>query len=450
MGLLARIALALARWSERWVPGSFSIACILTIITFSLGMVLAKRTLLQCIGYWADGFWVLLEFAMQMALIVITGYVVAVSPPVSRALDRLSRLPRTPRGSIALAALASMLLAWLHWGLGLIGGAILVRFIAGNQRGIDYRLLVAVAYFGLGATWHAGPSGSAPLLIATPGHFLEQEIGVVPLSATIFTRFNLLLVLVIVIVLTALAPMFHPARREDILAVEPEAVKRLASFAPPKPQANPKRSLALLADYSYALNLVLGGLGLAWLIHSFATAGPSLSLNNLNFAFLIAGLLLHPSPASFVKAAEEATSLVHGIIIQFPLYAGMYGIIKGSGLYTIIGGWFVSVAKPETFPAIVYWYSAVLNYFVPSGGSKWAIEAPYIIAAGRELNVPVTATVLAYAWGDMLTNLLQPFWAIPLLAAARLEFKEIIGYEAIVFVACAIIVSLAFILFPPI
>jgi short-chain fatty acids transporter len=203
-----------------------------------------------------------------------------------------------------------------------------------------------------------------------------------------------------------------------------------------------------MIEHSYTLNLVMGLLGLAAFGSAYAGAGFRVSLNIFNFAFLFLALLLHPSPASFSAAASRGATYLHGIIIQFPLYAGIYGLIHYSGLAETIGHWFVSIAGTHTFPIIVYWYSGILSYFIPSGGSKWAVEAPYVLSAAHALGVPARQAILAYAWGDMSTHFLQPFWAIPLLAIARVEFKDIIGYLAILFVVNFVLVSTAFIVMP--
>jgi short-chain fatty acids transporter len=204
----------------------------------------------------------------------------------------------------------------------------------------------------------------------------------------------------------------------------------------------------LWIERSYALNLVMGLLGATAFWSLYTEGGSRVSINVLNFAVLFLALLLHPSPSSFTRAATRGATYLHGIVIQFPFYAGMYGLIKYSGLAEIIARWFTSIASPKTFPIFIYWYSGLLSLFIPSGGSKWAIEAPYVVAAARSLMVPVPQAILAYAWGDMSTHFLQPFWAIPLLAIARVEFKDIIGYLAILFVVNFVVVSAAFILMP--
>jgi short-chain fatty acids transporter len=159
-------------------------------------------------------------------------------------------------------------------------------------------------------------------------------------------------------------------------------------------------------------------------------------------------VLLHRTPASLLKGAREAGESIWGVVLQFPFYAGIFGIIQYSGLQDVIAGWFLAVAGKQTYPAMIYWYSGIVNYFVPSGGSKWAIEAPYVVAAGMKLGVPNQLTVLTYAWGDMMTDIIQPFWAIPLLSMARLNFRDIMGYCVMIFIVYFVLTTIAFLMSP--
>ena len=447
MQFLVRIASALNNWTARWVPGSFSIALILTLFTVALAVALTPHTLFDALRFWGDGFWELLTFSMQMTLIMVTGYIVVVSPAVNAFLRWLSSLPKNPHAAIAFTALGAMLLGWINWGIGILGSAVLVKYIARQHREVDYRLLVAVAYFGLGCTWHAGLSASAPILVATPGHFMEQQVGVIPLTRTIFHPFNLVATLAVLAVMTTLAYLLHPRNVKERRLVPVAALENVGTFMPPVIPS--EKTFANWIDYRYGLNLIVGLIGIYYLGHYFVTQGfERITINTVNFTFLTAGILLHRSPAAVLKAAAESASFIYNIVLQFPFYSGMYGIIKGSGLSNTIGDAFVTVATPKTLPVIVYWYSGIVNYFVPSGGSKWAVEAPYIIEAAKSLGVAYDQIVVAYAWGDMMTDLLQPFWAIPLLAAAGIEFKEILGYEMIAFIVYAFLVSLFFYFMP--
>lgn len=440
---MTRLALALNRFSERYVPSALVIAALLTVLVIAMAVGLARMPLSACVRAWGDGCWALLEFAMQMCLILMTGSILADSPVLKRALDAAARIPADTRQTIAFAAFCAMAFCWVHWGFGVIASAFLARSLIQRQPKTDYKLLVAVSYFGMGAVWHAGLSGSAPLLVATPKHFMQDKIGLIPLSETIFSPFNLALTVITVGALTLLAWIL--ARdRSHLFLLPADRIQALADDG--KKIEAPRYPSAWLRwlEGGWTINAALAALGFAWLVLDWQRGGLNITINKVNFGFLMLGLALHASPAAFSASAERAAGLVHGIVIQFPFYAGIFGVIKGAGLDGMLGQWFVSLADAKSFPLIVYWYSGILNYFVPSGGSKWAIEAPYILEASRELGVPYAKTVLAYAWGDMVTDMIQPFWCLPLLAVARLEFKDILGYTMIAFIVCAGIGSAAF------
>jgi short-chain fatty acids transporter len=449
--MLARLAAALSGWSVRWIPDPLVIAVALSLVTFALALATTAARPVELLRAWGDGFWGLNEFAMQMCLVIVTGSILAASRPFARLLDALARRPRTPRGAIALMAVFSMGTALFHWGLSLIGSAVFARHLARRRPDVDYPLLIASAYLGMGAVWHAGLSGSVPLLVATPGHFLAEATGVVPITATILRPFNLVLVACVFVVMAVMAVGMHPpagrtkaapaaalAGEEDLA---PEAEVR--SSAPPRRADTP----AVRIEQSPIVALVLGGAGCLWLAVTFMDKGASaVTLNLVNFAFLTLGILLHGRLSAFLRAAAEAGGHVWGVIVQFPLYAGIMGMMKGSGLADVIADWFTRASTPQSYPSLVLWYSAILNYFVPSGGSKWAIEGPYVLAAAGRLGVPASDTVLAYAWGEMVTDIIQPFWAIPLLAVAGLSFRDIAGYGMTFCLVYALIVGGAFVL----
>jgi short-chain fatty acids transporter len=443
--MLSRMAVRLSKVTERLVPSAFAIALLLTFVTFGFAFIIAGASPARVVIEWGNGFWTLVPFAMQMSLVVLTGYLVSTAPAVDRLFERLAARTRSPRGAVVRMALVSMGLAWFHWGLSLVGCAMFVRHIVRAEPRVDYRLLVCAAYFGMGATWHAGLSASAPLLVATPGHFLEATIGVIPVALTIFSPFNLALTAVAVALLASLAWLMHPPPVET-RTIAPELLDRLERFEPPHPPRT--WTVSARIDHGRWLTIATAGCGAAWVIWHFWSKGFVLTLDVLNFSMLMLAILLHPSAASVLAAAERGAGLLSGIVLQFPFYAGMYGVIEGTGLAQILGGAIARIATPESLPLCLYWYSGLVNYFVPSGGSKWAIEAPYLVQAASQLGVPMPQVVLAYAWGDMATDIIQPFWALPLLAAARIDFKEILGYAAVVFLAYNAVVSVGFWLLP--
>lgn len=448
----ARLAARLGRFSETWVPSALSIAALLTLATAGMALVLTDAGPLDLLRGWGGGFWSLHSFAMRMALVLFTGFMVAISPPVSALLERLAALPRSPRQAVAFMAALSMSMALLNWGLSIVGSAMMVRFLArrryllnGQDAAVDYRLLVAAAYFGLGTTWHAGFSASAPLIAATEAEALSQKFGVVPIDQTLFSPLNLGLILATFLVLPALIASLHPSPA-DTLAIDPARLATLRSFT--APSAPERRTPAARLDFSPFLPVLLGVAALAWVGLRLVDVGwRKIDIDLVNFSFLGLALLLHRTPAAVLAAAEEAGTVLSGIVLQFPFYAGIYGIFEATRLTGILGDLIIRAAPPALFPALVYLYSGVLNYFVPSGGAKWAIEAPYVLEAAQGLGVPASSVVLAYAWGDMATDLIQPFWALPLLAVARLEFRDILGPLSIACVAYISLVTAGFLLF---
>lgn len=366
---------------------------------------------------------------MQIAFVVFGGYLLAVSPPMARAIDAIASWPKTPAQAVGLAAFASMGMSWLNWGVGLVASAILVRSIAARRPDVNYPLLVAAGYLGMGVTWHAGPSGTVPLLFAGRESFMMRDgllAAPVPLSETIFSSFNLAFSLASALILGFVA---------ILLARKP------AEFRPPlmeRTESETARSPSPLTfaerlSRTRAITLALGLLALMFLFLEWRAGTFSLSLDMVNLIVLALALILHGNAASLLSHVEEASRPLHGVVLQFPLYAGIYGVIKDTGLASRLAEVFLSVATTDTLPTVVFAYSAFLNYWVPSGGAKWAMEAPYLLQSASALGVPPAQIALAYSYGDMATNLIQPFWAIPLLAVARLEFKHILGYELIFF-----------------
>ena len=450
---------ALTIWTQRWIPDALVIVIVLSLVAYIFTLVWGFKPEVgvgsrayQSVQAWGKGFWVLLEFAMQMCLIMMTGYILACSPPVRRLMDGISGWsnPEKPWQAIVVMSLFSMIVAWLNWGLSLIGSAMLALFIVRRNPKVDYRLLIAAAYLGLGCTWHSGLSGSAPLVAATPDNFLIKAKlldGVIPVSNTIFHPFNLILTLLILIVVTILMALMHP-RPEKTFIVKPELMDQLKLYvAPPKPTK--WESPSDWMNWWPGFNIIVFIGGLVWLIWHFSNRGVELTLNVVNLAMLILGILFHWRPWSFLKATEDAGKAVWGIVIQFPFYAGIFGLFRFTLLSEAFTKAFVTISTPQTVPLFMYWYGGLLNYLIPSGGGEFAVVAPYILPAAKQLGVGMGTTVITFAWSDMMTDMIQPFWAIAMLAVAKLNFRDIMGYLLMVFFVYFIITSIAFYLFIP-
>jgi short-chain fatty acids transporter len=401
---------------------------------------------------WGGGFWELLTFTLQMALIIITGYVVATARPVYRVIAALAGLARTPRGAVATVAFFAMASSWLNWGFSLIFSAMLAKEVARKVRGVDYRALAASAFMGLGSVWAQGLSGSAALQMATASAMQEgtrtivagkdavtgQPLvpgGVIPLSQTIFLWQSLLSVAIEIAVVTTVVFLYAPragkARTAADLGIDlgPSPLEA----PPPKRTGTPGEWL----EHVPALNLAFVAASALYLWGYFRAA-PSvvqaITLNTINLALLTAGFLLHWTPARLMRAVREATPSVWGVILQFPLYAGIAAVITRTHLNARIAHVFVSVSTAKTFPAVIALYSAVLGVFVPSGGSKWVIEAPYVMSAAHDLRVHLGWMVAVYDLGEAVANLVQPFWMLPVLGLFGLRARDVMGYTFVVFI----------------
>ncbi len=443
----------LTNWTEKWIPDALVIVWILTVIAFIFALIWGDVGPTKAVSAWGKGFWVLLTFGMQMCLIMMTGYILACSPPVKKLLDWLSSLPNTekPWQAIMVMSLFSMIVAWFNWGLSLISSAMLALFMVKNNPKVDYRLLVAGAYLGLGCTWHSGLSASAPLLVNTPDNFLIKGgylTETISTSQTIFTPFNIILLLIVIVVVTILMSVMHPSE-EKTYKVKPELMEQLKLYESPEKPAG-RLSPSLWLNWWPGWNIIIAIAGFWWLGKAVFEIGfaKAINLNNINLFFLMLGVLFHWRPWSFLKASEEAGKAVWGIVIQFPFYAGIFGLFKYTALATAFTNAFVAVCSGSTFLLVVYWYAGLLNYLIPSGGSEWAVTAPYLLPAAKQLGVAANKVVIAYGWGDMMTDMIQPFWAIAMLAVAKLEFREIMGWLLLVFGVFFVITSIAFLLLP--
>ena len=445
-GALARVALALTAWSERWVPDAFIFALVASAVVVLAGVGLTDATVAQVVDAWGRGFWDLIPFTLQMALVIITGHVLATSPPMRRVIRTVSGWPTSPRGAVALVATFALVSSWFNWGFSLIFSAVLALEVARRVEGVDYRALAAASFLGLGSIWAQGLSGSAALQMATPGALQPQirEIvasgdvvpgGIIGFGDTIFLWQSLVSVaveiVVVVLVIWLATPPPSRARTARDLGID---LGKYADDDAPPPRA---RTPGTWLEHSPLLTWFIVALGGTYLVRYFAAAAEPLNainLNVLNLGFLLLGFLLHGTPARLMKAVQDATPAVWGIILQFPFYAGIAGVITGTQLNQQLASVFVQASTAETFPALVAVYSAVLGVFVPSGGSKWVIEAPYVMAAAHELQVHLGWVVASYDLGEALANLVQPFWMLPILGLFQLRARDIMGYTFLIFV----------------
>jgi short-chain fatty acids transporter len=417
---------------QRWLPEPFIFAIILTLVAAALAMPICHQTPLEVIDHWGGGVWNLLAFAMQMALVLVCGSALAAAPVVKKGISLLASIPKSPVAAIALVTAVSALACWLNWGFGLIVGVIFAKEIARKMPAIDYRLLIASAYSGF-VVWHAGLSGSIPLTMATPGEALTKATnGIltapVPVSQTILDYHNIIIVLVVIVAIVVTNSLMYP--KKDVVSVNPALLEEEAPA--PKPRSG-SLTPAERMEQSRLLSWIVAGVGFTYLVYHLGWAGGSFDLGSVIMLFLFLGVLLHGTPLAYVRAFTQASKGAAGIILQFPFYAGIMGIITGVGASgisfgTVLSNACIAVSNATTYPLLTFLCAAVLNMFVPSGGGHWAIQAPIMFSAGADLGVDPGLTGIAIAWGDAWTNLIQPFWAIPALAIAKLDAKDIMGF----------------------
>jgi len=438
------------KWARKWMPDPMLFAILLTFVTYILGLIFTQTGPFEMIKHWYKGFWVLLTFGMQMCLILVTGHALATSKIVRNGIEKLAEIPKKQGGAIFLVALTAGIASLINWGLGIIVGALMAREVgrSGHLRNIKmhYPLLAAAGYGGF-LVWHMGLSGSAPLLVATGKHFLVDKIGIIPVSQTIFSPMNIVLSIVLLFAVPLICMAMAPKEEDDfetIVDVDPTLVEKEEVVE----ISRQEMAIADKIENSVTISLIIGIAGIIYVIYYFATKGFKLNLNIVNFAFLFLGIIFQRTPINYVRAASEGAKACSGIIVQFPFYAGIMGMMKFSGLVAVIAGWFVAVSTGYTFPVFNFLSAGLVNLFVPSGGGQWAVQGPIMVAAAETLKLSVPKTIMAVAYGDQWTNMLQPFWALALLGITRLKAREIIGYTMMVMVITGIIIILGLLLLP--
>ncbi|ODR86362.1 short-chain fatty acid transporter [Shewanella xiamenensis] len=439
--MLTKAAKPLVKLVDRYLPDPYIFVLLLTLVVMISAVVAEQKTPMDVISYWGDGFWALLSFSMQMLLVLVAGFMLASSPPIKKLLDAIAGLAKSAPQAIILVTLVSLAASWINWGFGLVVGALFAKALARKVR-VDYRLLVASAYSGF-VVWHGGLAGSIPLTIATAGHFSESQIGIISTSETIFASFNLLLVLILFVVMPLVNRFMLPEEKDSIY-IDPKALEDVSSEESNTEHApNAITRPADTLENSRLLGWSVGGAGLVYLGYYFAVQGGSLNLNLVNFLFLFLAIVLHQTPRSLLQSLNEAIKGGAGIVIQFPFYAGIMAVMMQSGLAQSISEGFVAIASAESLPFWSFISAGIVNIFVPSGGGQWAVQAPIMLPAAEALGADVARVAMAVAWGDAWTNLIQPFWALPVLAIAGLKARDIMGFCLMQLIITGVIISIA-------
>ncbi|TMP59757.1 short-chain fatty acid transporter [Pseudoalteromonas sp. S1610] len=437
--MLNKVASPFTKLVERYLPDPFIFVIMLTIITLGIASLATPATTLEVITSWGSGFWNLLSFAMQMLLVLVTGYMLASTSLISKLLTKLATLANTAPKAIILVTFISLLASWLNWGFGLVIGALFAKAIAKQTR-VDYRLLVASAYSGF-VVWHGGLAGSVPLTIASEGHFSQATMGIIGTEQTLFAGFNIAILIGLFIIMPLVNRYMLPSEKDSVY-IDPSLLKN--TLADKVTITRPAQHL----EQSKLLGMGIGLLGLAYLGYYFFIAGGGLNLNSVIALFLFLAITLHQTPHNLLNSLQQAIPSGAGIVIQFPFYAGIMAVMVDTGLAQQISQGFIAIADADSLPFYSFISAGLVNMFVPSGGGQWAVQAPIVIPAAQELGADMARVAMAVAWGDAWTNLIQPFWALPVLAIAGLKAKDIMGFCVVQLIITGVFISLVLSFYP--
>ncbi|UKN00484.1 TIGR00366 family protein [Paracrocinitomix mangrovi] len=451
---------------SKLLPSPFTIAIILTVITFILALVITKPEnvgigtySIDLLKHWENGLWNNtssgLYFAFQMMLMLVLGHIIALSKPVAKFINYIIQPCVDTKSTAYVVTISTIMVSLFNWGLGLIFGAILARKVGEKfnelNKPLNYPLIGAAAYSGL-MVWHGGISGSAPIKASDEGNIptllngMDVDLTTVPsridMSETVFSPMNIVVTIVLLIALPLL--MYWIGRKDKPYHNLPKLTK--------EEDNNEEVAGAEKLDHSKILAFTIGGFIIFYAFHKAVIQPDYLSLkflqpNFINLTLLGLSLIMHSSIHRFLKAGNDAILGATGILLQFPLYFGILGLMVGSGLIMEISDAFVDASNENTFPLYTFASAGIVNIFVPSGGGQWAVQGPIIIAAAQELGASYSKSIMALSYGDQLTNMLQPFWALPLLGITGLKAKDILPYTLILFLAGLIIFVLGLIIF---
>ncbi len=423
---------------ERYYPDPFVFVIALTFVAFGAVFLLTPSSVETAVVAWGSGMSSLMAFTAQIAITLIVANAFAATDAVQGLLSSVARLPRSDWQAYVLLAVAAGIASLIAWPLGLVVGATLAKRVAAeapasNLR-LHYPLLVASAYSGF-IIWHMGYTGSAPLFMATPGHAMEAQAGIIPVTATIFAWWNMVLAAFVLGVVSVICALMRPPA-EQIKEIDP---RLLQDPHDPVVPSSETMTFGVRLTHSRLGSSALGGLLLLYMAFWFADRGFSLDLNIVNWSFLTAGLLLSRSPGHYIDLVTEGGRSLGPLLLQYPFYAGIMGLMAGSGMIDVLSNWIVEHSSQTTLPIWGFLSAGFVNMFVPSGGGQWAVQGPVFVEAALKLDVDLPLIIMAVAYGDQWTNMIQPFWTIPLLVIAGLSVRDVMGYTFITLLVTGVV-----------
>lgn len=440
---LAKVAGVFARIAERWLPDAFVFAIILTAIAFIAGVIFTDSSPIDMMTYWGDGMWGLLTFTAQIITTFVLSYALALTKTVSGTLEKIASIPKTPNSAILMVTFTALGASLISWAFGLVVAGIMAKLVARKVHDVDYRVLVAAGYSGF-LIWEGGLSSSPALFVATAGHIFESDIGIVPISETLLSGANIAIVVILFFTLPFVMRLIHPSNPKDRYIVDQARLQDEIVVKDDREETNyPNDKI----EKTRLIPLIGGFLGLSYLINHFFTNGFSLDLNTVNLIFLTAALLMFSNVRELAEGLLKSVSSVGQFVLQYPFYAGIMGMLGASGLAVLMSNFFIDISTETTLPLWTFLSAGLLNIFIPSGGGQWAVQAPIVIPAALEMGVAPAKVVMAVAWGDSWTNMIQPFWAIPLLAIAGLKIRDIMGYTMIALIYGGLVIGACMLIF---
>jgi short-chain fatty acids transporter len=417
---------------SRWVPDAITAGVILTFFTLAVALALGSP-LSKVMDAYHQGLWMLLPFTMQMTLVLVLSLALAATPIFRRGIARLARVPNTRNQFIAFAFLICGITSYLYWGLGYaLNPIIAIYFAAEAERkdvAIDFPFLLAVTTAAQ-ALWQYGVSSSAPLLVASQGHFLQSTIGVIPLSTTIWSPAALIHEVVFAAAAVLVSCRMMPKKVRPISQF-PESLALAKAIGAVEKTDQCGFGVAQRLERSPLVPLALGCLLAGWLFYHFVTKRLSHDINSLNTTLLLLGLLLHRTVKRFAAALEQGAGKSWAVIVLYHLYAGVAGLIQ----YTAVGDKVVrlaaSICTKSTFPLITAAAGALFACFIPSSGGQWAVQGFVTVKTAMAVGVSVQRGILALGVGDHVGNFITPFWYVVIAGIARVDFRCFFGYGVV-------------------
>ena len=436
---------------KNFLPAPFTIAVLLSLVTFLLAFFISDNKsegshVFEILSYWEKGLWdsKMTVFAMQMMLMLVLGHSLALSRPIKKLINKATYFCSSSERAAAIITFSTLLVSLFNWGLGLIFGAIFARKVGEhatrNNIKINYPLVGAAGYSGM-MVWHGGISGSAPIKIAEEGHFLQEKIGIISQSQTVFSLMNIYISIALLIILPI--TMYLIGKKSQSSTINLIEEEKEESSKPLKITGAEK------LDHSKIIAYLFGGIILIFSIYKALLIPDVVSLkfitpNFINLLLIALCIIMHQNFYNFLMAIDKAIRGASGILIQFPLYFGIMGIMKYSGMIEIMSDFFIEISTKQTFPILTFLSAGIVNIFVPSGGGQWAIQGPIIVESAMKIGASIPKAIMSLAYGDQITNMLQPFWALPLLGITGLKAKEILPYTLILMLVgtCIFIIGL--------